>query len=204
MGITAEPVRLGISELSVPAGTHLCGFYRGSAERDSLFGQFIREGLRSGDKCLCAVETGDSELVHGGLAAGIDRAVTAGQLDVLSPKEIYLGQRDFSVPDLMGFWDSWAATALSTGGFSFARATGEMTWAITEVIGVTKLVHYETELNRFVPRYPQVMLCLYDLDQFSGRLFFDIMKTHPKVLMGNTVLENLYYIPPDELPAGRS
>jgi hypothetical protein len=32
----------------------------------------------------------------------------------------------------------------------------------------------------------------------------DILKTHPKVLMGGTVLENLYYLEPDEFLAGRS
>lgn len=39
------------------------------------------------------------------------------------------------------------------------------------------------------------MLCLYDLDRFRGDLIVDIMRTHPKVLMGSTVLENLYYVP---------
>lgn len=43
------------------------------------------------------------------------------------------------------------------------------------------------------------MLCLYDLDRFRGDLIVDIMRTHPKVLMGSTVLENLYYVPPDQL-----
>jgi hypothetical protein len=37
-----------------------------------------------------------------------------------------------------------------------------MTSAVTEVIGAANLVSYESELNRFVPRSPQVMLCLYD------------------------------------------
>jgi hypothetical protein len=67
----------------------------------------------------------------------------------------------------------------------------------------TELVAYESELNRFVPRYPQVLLCLYDLNDFSGQLLADIMQTHPKVLMGSTVLENLYYVEPDDLLARR-
>jgi hypothetical protein len=81
---------------------------------------------------------------------------------------------------------------------------GEMTWAVTEVIGAANLISYESELNRFVIRYPQVLLCLYDLDQFSGNLLLDIMKTHPKVLMGCTVLENLYYVQPDGLTAAHT
>lgn len=48
----AESVKLGIPGLSVPQGTHMCAFFRGSGERDSIMLPFLREGLRSGDKCL--------------------------------------------------------------------------------------------------------------------------------------------------------
>lgn len=78
-----------------------------------------------------------------------------------------------------------------------------MTWAVTEIIGAANLIRYEAELNRFVSRHRLVLLCLYDLDKFRGDLFVDIMKTHPKVLMGSTVLENLYYVSHDELVASR-
>jgi hypothetical protein len=69
--------------------------------------------------------------------------------------------------------------------------------------GAANLIRYESELNRFVSRYPWVMLCWYDLDRFRGNLFVNIMKTQPKMLMGSTVLDNLYYVPPDELAATR-
>jgi hypothetical protein len=46
-------------------------------------------------------------------------------------------------------------------------------------------------------------MCLYDLDRFGGQILVDILKTHPKVLMGSTVLENLYYLEPDEFLATR-
>jgi hypothetical protein len=61
----------------------------------------------------------------------------------------------------------------------------------------------ECELNRFAPCYPLVLLCLYSLGHFRGDLLIDILKTHPKVLMGSTVLDNPYYVPPDELAATR-
>ncbi|MDT7713826.1 MAG: hypothetical protein QOG46_2733, partial [Pseudonocardiales bacterium] len=53
------------------------------------------------------------------------------------------------------------------------------------------------------PRHRQVLFCLYDLEQFRGDLLYEILKTHPKVLIGSTVLENLYYVPPDEFVAGQ-
>jgi hypothetical protein len=69
--------------------------------------------------------------------------------------------------------------------------------------GVDQLVAYESELNRFIPRYPQVILCLYEIERFSGELILDMLKTHPKVLLGAMVFDNPYYVEPDEFLALR-
>jgi hypothetical protein len=79
-----------------------------------------------------------------------------------------------------------------------------MTWALRQAPGVEELVIYESELNRFLPRYPQVILCLYDLERFSGEIIIDLLKTHPKVLLGSMVVENPHYLEPDEFLAVRS
>jgi hypothetical protein len=79
-----------------------------------------------------------------------------------------------------------------------------MTWALRQAPGVEELVGYESELNRFLPRYPQVILCLYDLERFSGDIIIDVLKTHPRVLLGGMVLDNPYYLEPDEFLAVRS
>lgn len=162
---------------------------------------FLREGLRSGDKCLCAFEATDGVALQAEVGAEVDVSSAGHQLNILLSSDIYLGRSDFSIPEMLDYWDTWVGGSLRGGGFSAVRAVGEMTWAVTEVIGGANLVRYESELNRFVPRYPVVMLCLYDLDRFGGDLLVDIMRTHPKVLMGSTVLENRYYVPPDQLAA---
>ncbi|MGH3692635.1 MAG: MEDS domain-containing protein [Pseudonocardiaceae bacterium] len=199
----AESVKLGIPGVSVPQGTHLCGFFRGREERDDLVFPYLHEGLRSGDKCLCAFEAADREALHDEVSLKVDLASAGEQLDIILPHDVYVELGEFSVPDTLGYWDTWATSSLAGGGFSAARVVGEMTWAVTQVIGAANLIRYECELNRFVPRYPLVMVCLYDLDHFRGDLLVNIMKTHPKVLMGSTVLDNLYYVPPDELVATR-
>jgi hypothetical protein len=86
--------------------------------------------------------------------------------------------------------------------YSFLRIAGEMTGTISDLLG-DELIEYESELNRFVPHYPQVVFCLYDLDHFSGQQLIDVMRTHPKIVMGGTILENLYYVEPDEFLASR-
>jgi hypothetical protein len=98
---------------------------------------------------------------------------------------------------MMSFWHQ-SLSATVEEGFGFTRAVGEMTWALKDMPGVEELVRYESELNRFLPLYEQVILCLYDLDHFGGELLVEILKTHPLVLMGSTVLDNPYHLTPDE------
>jgi hypothetical protein len=93
--------------------------------------------------------------------------------------------------------------ALYEDGFPFLRAVGEMTCALTGILGVDELLEYESRFNRFSPLHPQVFLCLYNLERFSGELILDILKTHPRILVRGTVTENPYYLEPEEFLASR-
>ena len=177
--------------------------FRGAQERSEILYPFVAEGLRSGDRCLCAYDAPNEAELRSEVGSHLDLDAVCDQLDVVWPNNVYVGREHFSPEGMLDFWDAWAGGALTDGGYSFARAVGEMTWAISEVIGADNLSRYESELNRFVPPYPQVMMCLYDLDRFGGDLLVDILSTHPKVLFGRTVLENLYYLEPDDYLAAR-
>jgi hypothetical protein len=199
-----DSVALGLNELSIPSGTHICAFFRGLEERDQIMLPFLEEGLRAGHKCTCIIDDG-VDGVRTGLAAdgwepdGEDPA----QLDIRSSAETYLRRGAFSIQEMLDFWDDSVGAALNDQGFPFVRSTGETTWTLKELPGLRDFLTYEAELNRFLPRYPQVIMCLYDLDRFGGQILVDILKTHPKVLMGGTILENLYYLEPDEFLASR-
>ena len=201
----ATSVAFGIPGLRVDQGDHICAFYRGLAERDALLLPYLGEGLRAGDKCICVVDATDPESVL--LALGgeqdIRPSVARRQMEVLSSRDAYLVGGGFSTPRMLDFWERAVGAAIEDEGFGFSRAVGEMTWALRDMPGVEELVGYESELNRFLGRYPQVILCLYDLERFSGDVLVDVLKTHPKILVGGTVLENPYYLEPEEFLAAR-
>ncbi|MGH8974286.1 MAG: MEDS domain-containing protein [Acidimicrobiia bacterium] len=196
-------MELGIPGLQLAPGDHVCAFYRGLSERDEILIPYLREGLRAGDKCICVVDATEPDTVLASLTGEIDLRIplASHQIDVLSSRQTYLRGGAFCTETMIDFWDQSVGGALRDPGFSFARSVGEMTWALRDMPGVAELVGYESELNRFLPQYPQVILCLYDLQRFSGELVVDIMKTHPKVLVGGAVVENPYYLDPDEFLA---
>jgi hypothetical protein len=198
-----ESIALGLNGLSIPPGTHICAFFRGIPERDAILIPFLAEGLRAGHKCQCLIDDGLDE-VRAALDGELGASAGSHQLEIQPTKSAYLRRGSFSTRDMLAFWDDSVRAALNKQGFPFVRSAGETTWTLKELPDSRDFLTYEAELNRFLPRYPQVIMCLYDLDRFAGQVLVDIMKTHPKVLMGSTVLDNLYYLEPDEFLARRA
>ena len=196
-------VDLGISGLEVRTGDHICAFYRG-AERDDILVPFLEAGLRTGDKCICVLDTARPESLPALLDdPQVQERLERRQLELVDFESSYLASGRF-VPDrMLEFWEHNIQSALEGGEYRMVRSAGETHWALGDMPGVDQLVAYESELNRFIPRYPQVILCLYEIERFSGELILDMLKTHPKVLLGAMVFDNPYYVEPDEFLALR-
>jgi len=198
----SDSIELGIPGLSLDVGDHVCCFYRGRSERDRILSSYLGAGLRSGDKCVCVLDGIDLGTAPALPDQVLPDVPLGGQLDVRVSQDTYLRGGTFSPAAMLTFWDDVVGAAIA-GGYLVSRAVGEMTWALRQMPGVEELVEYEAELNYFLPRYPQVILCLYDLDRFDGDVLVDILKTHPKVLVGGMVLDNPYYLEPAEFLAAR-
>ena len=132
----------------------------------------------------------------------VDAYVASEQLDVRRATDAYLRTGKFSPADMLDFLDETISKA--TSGGKFARLAGETTWTIDEPPGSDLFFEYESMVNDFTPRYRQALLCLYDLELFGGGLLVDILRTHPKLLLGGMIIDNPNYLTPDEFLATRS
>lgn len=195
----ANVAELGFAGLSVPAGTHLCTFYRGDAARDDILVPFFAEGLRKNQKCVCVLDPEE----HSGLLASmgcdvdvdVDGSLERGSLVMASPGETYLRSGTFSTEEMLDYWETIFDAAFGSGVFDLGRATGEM--PNMSRVGQQEFFRYEARLNQLIARYPQVVLCLYDLERFSAEVLMDTLQTHPFVLVDGTIHHNPYYIEPD-------
>jgi hypothetical protein len=192
------PVLSGIAEVGLAPGSHVCAFYRGDADRDRLLSGYLSAGLAAGDKCICIVDSArTAKRLQALPGARSEPSPSDGQLDIHLPESTYLANGKFGTDDMLTFWTEGMLKA-GHEGYSFFRLAGEMTWSLRDVPGVGHLIEYESELNRVTSRYPVVVLCLYDLDRFSGEVVVNVVKTHPQVLIQGILVENPYYIEPDE------
>jgi hypothetical protein len=201
----SSAIGLAVPGVELRPGDHICAFYPTLAERDQILIPYLNEGLQAGDKCICVIDGTDVQGLHASLGGGSATGANPAhrQLDLHRSEDTYLANGGFSTDVMIEFWDK-AIGAAFEGGFQFARAAGEMTWALRHMPGVEELIGYESLLNRFLPKYPQVILCLYELGRFSGEVLVDVLKTHPKVLLGGMLLDNPYYLEPDEFLASRN
>src|ERR1700722_12445406 len=120
-----DSIALGIDGLSIPAGTHICTFFRGIPERDQILVPFLIEGLRAGQKCTCIIDDG-VDAVRTTLAAATGRPAeeSSQHVEVRSSKETYLRRGMFSPQKMLDFWEDSVGSALSEEGFQFVRSAG--------------------------------------------------------------------------------
>jgi hypothetical protein len=188
----------------IQTGDHVCGFYWGLDGRDEIMLPYLRVGLAAGDACICVVHATEPGAVLDSLGAGGDHAayLASHRIDVRPSSETYLRGGYFSVTEMIDLYETFVAAATADGGA--ARVTGEGAWALEGHPGVEHLMDYESELNRMIARHPQSILCLYDLDLFGGSMVIDLVKTHPKLLLGGMLIDNPHYMAPDEYLAARA
>jgi hypothetical protein len=198
-------MELGFLGLTVPSSTHICTFYRGPSGRDEIVLPFLAEGIRAKDKCICIMETVPPSDLLSRLALEVDVAapVETGQLELSTPAEAYLRSGTFSTDDMLDYWGAAAAATQSDGEFGFTRAAGEMPSVLDQPEGRAEFFRYEARLNEFIPSYPQVILCMYDLERFGAEVLMDTLRTHPMVIVDGMVHDNPYYIEPGKFLAGR-
>ena len=199
--------QLGVGDLELKPGDHTCAFYRGAAGREAILRPYIEKGLNDGDKCICILDVEDMaerRRVAERLQANVPRNehAPADQFEVLDFTETYIRNGRFLQDEWFELLERSVSSVFTEQGYKVARVVGDAAWALIKTCpGVDELCTYEARVNWFAPRYPQILLCLSDLERFSGELVVQVLMTHPKVLINNMVVENPFYIEPEEFLA---
>lgn len=195
-----DGLSLGIPGVGVvKSGTHFCALYSDSAARDRLLYPFLEEGLRQGDKCLCLIDDVEPALVRDRAVGQPGRGYSrrSALLDVERTSDAYLRTGEFTVED-MTLYLSVSMDSAIDDDFDLLRAAGEMSWVLPRPGDWDALFRYESGLNHLVEEAPILLICLYDLQRFGADKLVEVLRTHPKVLLDRTVIDNPHYLDPAE------
>jgi hypothetical protein len=85
----------------------------------------------------------------------------------------------------------WAHATFERERRPGGRVVTDMGWALPARPSVEDLADYEAEVTAGARRYPQSVVCLYDLDRCTT-VVHAVIRAHSRVWMRGVVLENPY------------
>ncbi len=176
----------------------MCYIYNDDEERRRVMSGFVVSAFSEGERVIYGGHrSGGASLET--MLRGLDMTppeVRPGQFEILQALKTYCPDGRF-VPERM--LDNVRAlyTTSIEDGFTGARGTAEMEWALEKLPGSERLIEYEALLNTLAARYPITMVCQYDARRFDGAILFDVLAVHPAMIVHGQVVRNPYYVPPD-------
>jgi len=186
---------------SLQLGTHLCFIYETEEEHQAVMASYLRHGLERGDKVLYIVDAHSPEQVldylrRDGLPP--EPYLERGQLVIKTADESYCREAVFDPDAMVALLQEETQRALAEG-YAVLRGTGEMTWALGALHDSRPLLDYEIKLDAHLPQQPYLALCQYDRRQFPPHILRDVLLSHPVVILGTDVVENMYHLSPEKL-----
>jgi hypothetical protein len=183
---------------------HVCAFFNSKDEEYAVLTPFYKEGIEQREKAVHIVSPdmlGEhrSRLDTSGIA--VCDCEESGQMEVVDWDEAYLDENGVFDKDRMLGIISGLTEAGRKQGFMRTRVMGDMNWVFDGVPGADDIIRYEAEVNEVLARNEQAAVCVYDVSKLSGAMMLDLLRTHPLVLVGGILQENLFYTPPQELLA---
>lgn len=179
---------------------HICAFVDSREQQYEILLPFLKEGIECED-CVLNIVAPEHYANHvlRLRAAGIDvgALAPAGRLRLHTFEDTYLKDGYFSADRMVGLIEAALAGAREAG-FPALRGFGEMHWALSGLPGTEELVEYEARVNYLAPRFNDPLVCVYDINRFSGRVVTDILSTHPKVILAGRIYDNPYFLPPEQ------
>jgi hypothetical protein len=178
---------------------HVCAFFQSREDQNRVLMPFFKEGFDRGEKIFNMVDSRlRDEHLRACRTAGIDVevALVSRQLEVLTWEDAYLVDGRFDGDRTIRLLEDTFRGSREKHGL--VRLMGNMEWSLESAPGVTDMIEYEAKVNHVSARYPDAIVCVYDLNRYSGTVVMDILRTHPMVIIGGVLQENPLYVPPDQ------
>lgn len=176
----------------------MCCIYRNKEEQMSALSSFMSVGVKRGEKCLYIVDDRTKKEVirtFKKLNFEVEKFIDDGQFEFMTKTESYVKDGRFDPDKMIDLLDKRKKDALKKG-YEGLRVTGEMTWFFGDIPGVERLMEYESKLNEFLPDNEIIALCQYNEERFSSEILVNVIRTHPKVVLYDTLHQNPYFMPP--------
>jgi hypothetical protein len=185
----------------LPESAHICAFFDSEDQEYDCLGPYFAEGLAQGEQVVTIRDAGQCnghvERLKKIMPHALDEPIASNQLRVVASEEAYLQDGCFESERMYQMLEGMLGE-VKEGPFRRVRTCGAMSWALREFPGTEELMEYEARVNKLTHEHDCTLMCVYDINKFSGRAVMDVLATHPIVVMGDRIYENQYYVEPTD------
>jgi DcmR-like sensory protein len=181
-----------IADLDFQVGDHVCAFYEeGGNSLDDIVATYLSKGLRAGNKCACFSFTDTASSVRDRIPPELMSRDSI--LQFFTEKQAEGG---FSVEAYLRWLEAMVKEALSDGwGRLWVVGDAAFVGRDMSPTSMKTWFTWEAQVNELASRYPQFIMCVYDLDRWAGDWVMSVLQTHPRIFVNGLVLNNPYYVP---------
>lgn len=194
---TATPISFAGSRLE--GLRHACAFFNSDDEEYRVLLPFIEGGFASGDKAVHVVNPEQREAHLQRLAGvGIDTAAAEqrGQFELRTNTDAYLRDGRFDQDRMLEVFEQ-LASGNAQGGYPLSRIVCRMDWAAKDQEYLDNLVEFESRVNKIWLCHDDAVICTYHIGKFGGDFIIDAIRTHPMIIIGGTLHQNPFFVPPE-------
>ena len=190
----------GIADLDFQVGDHVCAFYsegaNGGSSLEDLMVIYVSRGLRARNKCICFGDAGTATSVKSRIPNELESQ--GESLQFITQDDAFYPKGGFAKESLIRKLEVMVEEALA-GGYARFWVLCDVAFAVRPALDMIEWFAFESQVNEFAPKYPQFLMCLYNLDRFDGELVMSVLQTHPRIFVNGLILKNPYYVRPPEL-----
>ncbi len=172
-------------------GDHIVMFFSSGDALLSAVLPFIKEGLARGERVLYIAEPDGREKCLGNLKREFDvgQHIESGRFKFDGPETDI---RELLRKTRLIIDDTLAS------GYTALRIAVEV-HAIYKNMSPADILRFEARLDEFYSQNQCIALCMFDARKFTPELLLSIFVSHPLIMIGPEVHENISYPPPQEL-----
>jgi hypothetical protein len=177
---------------------HVCAFFATPEDEYRILLPFMKERMALGERTVHVMPRDRKDHADRLRAAGIDvdTATRRGQLELLVSETTYLREGRFDEDAMIAM----LAEILDRGaalGFPRTCLMAHAEHVFKDSEDARAFLGYEIRLNKVLARYPDSVICAYDLAEISAGRAAEVLRAHHTVMVNGTLIENPHFVSPE-------
>jgi len=175
-------------------GDHIVMFYTGGDALRSAVVPFIKEGLDRGERVVYVSDLDSRQRCVENLIKEVDIGTH------IEKGNFKFGDPETDVGEVVKKTSLLLEETIAKG-FTALRIAVEV-YTVYKDMTPEEVLGFEARLDDFYSRKQCIVLCMFDARKFSPELLLSIFVSHPLIMIGTEIHENISYPPPRELQGG--